>query len=232
MIDQATVVESGPQSSDRHGMNGSDLEWLVSDHGWKVRRMAESKGEMKLVALIQAHAFHVPSLFFDDFFFHFFQAEVLAGLSYRLRNSPPDRYACLVAEPEKEEDASVKSKQNHELVGVVDITVLRDNDVVQHLEGTQEYLYVSGIAVSDNYRRRKVATVLLQACEVMSMLWGYECLVLRAYEDDLGARTLYSNAGYKLVSTDPVWVTWIGRKRRILMVKRLWSSGDQSISFV
>ncbi|KAH9626401.1 hypothetical protein KSS87_009087 [Heliosperma pusillum] len=68
-----------------------EMECLVKEYGWKVRRMVESKSEMKMVALIQAHAFHVSSLFLDDFFFYYFQAEVLAALYYRLRNSPPDR---------------------------------------------------------------------------------------------------------------------------------------------
>lgn len=199
-------------------------ENVVREYGWQVRRMVEEKSEMRKVAQIQAEAFHVPSLFFDDFFFHFFQAEVLSGLVYRLRHSPPDRYACLVAEPAKQDEASTKSQPHDDyqkLVGVADVTVLRDNDVLQHLEGAQEYLYVSGIAVSNNYRRQKVATVLLKACEVISVLWGYEYLVLRAYEDDKGARALYTNAGYTLVSRDPPWLTWIWRKRRILMIKRL-----------
>lgn len=200
-----------------------EIEYLVREYGWKVRRMVEEKSEMRKVAQIQAQAFHVPSPIFDDWFFHFFQAEVLAGLLYKLRNSPPDRYACLVAQPAKEYDTSMISQPQHDqqqLVGVVDVTVLRDNDVLQHLEGTQEYLYVSGIAVSNTFRRQKVATVLLKACEVIAVLWGYEFLVLRAYEDDWGARSLYTNAGYRLVATDPLWVTWIGRKRRILMIKQ------------
>lgn len=69
-------------------------------------------------------------------------------------------------------------------------------------------------------RRQKIATVLLQACDVLSILWGIEYLALRAYEDDLGARKLYASAGYQVVSGDPPWMTtWIGRKRRILMMK-------------
>ncbi|KAK9713661.1 hypothetical protein RND81_06G042800 [Saponaria officinalis] len=152
MNDQTAEIESRKQSCDENKSDGAEIECLVREYGWKVRRMVECKSEMNMVALIQAHAFHLPSLFFDDFFFHFFKAEVLAGLYYRLRNSPPDRYACLVAEPAKEDSASTKSEHNNDLVGVVDITVLRDSDVIQHLEGTQEYLYVSGIAVSNNYR--------------------------------------------------------------------------------
>jgi hypothetical protein len=42
---------------------------------------------------------------------------------------------------------------------------------------------------------------------------------LRAYEDDDGARGLYSKTGYRVVSRDPDWVTWIGRRRRVLMMK-------------
>lgn len=68
-------------------------------------------------------------------------------------------------------------------------------------------------------RRQKVGSVLLKACDVLSNLWGFKYLVLRAYEDDVGARRLYTKAGYRVVSSDPQWMTWIGRKRRVLMIK-------------
>lgn len=56
-----------------------------------------------------------------------------------------NRYACLVAEPFTEAPENI--------VGVVDVTFLRDDDVLQHLpRQTDEYLYVSGIAVSTNFR--------------------------------------------------------------------------------
>ncbi|KAG2664237.1 hypothetical protein I3760_16G071500 [Carya illinoinensis] len=108
-----------------------------------------------------------------------------------------------------------------QLVGIVDVTVLRDKAVLEHLPaGAEEYLYVSGIAVLKEFRRQKIATVLLKACDVLSTLWGFKYLALRAYEDDLGARKLYASAGYQVVSGDPPWMsTWIGRKRRILMIK-------------
>ncbi|KAL9673823.1 hypothetical protein QQ045_030085 [Rhodiola kirilowii] len=178
------------------------VEVLVCANGWRVRRMAGDQTEMRKVAQVQAEAFHEP-------------AEVLAALLYRLRNSSPDRYACLIAEPEASE-----SGLQGEIVGVVDLAVSRDDDVLQHVQG-EEYLYVSGIAVSNKFRRQKVATTLLEACEAVSTLWGFKFLALRAYECDLGARTLYANAGYRVVSGDPHWkTTWIGRKRRVLMIKQ------------
>lgn len=187
---------------------------LWNEYGWKVRRMVEKEDEMRRVAQVQAEAFYEPVYFFPDIFFDFFKAEVYQGLIYRLRSSAADRYACLVAEPSNE------CPEN--LVGVVDVTFLRDHDVLKNLPGeTDEYLYVSGIAVSTNFRRQKVATALLKACDVLSVQWGAAYLVLRAYEDDLGARTLYTNAGYTVVSRDPPWLsTWIGRKCRVLMIKQ------------
>ncbi|KAK1431419.1 hypothetical protein QVD17_07878 [Tagetes erecta] len=189
---------------------------LVKEHGWQVRRMVEKDDEMRSVANIQAEAFYEPVFFFNDVFFQFFQAEVLSGLLYRLRNSPSDRYACLVAEM-----TTSDSEENQQLVGVVDATVFRDASVLQHLSGADEYLYVSGIAVLRSFRRKKVASVLLKSCEKLARFWGYKYLVLRAYEDDLGARTLYTNAGYKVVSSDPIWTSsLIGRRRRVLMIKQ------------
>lgn len=107
------------------------------------------------------------------------------------------------------------------VVGVVDVTAQTESSVLQHFPGVEEYLYVSGLAVSKAQRRKKMASTLLKACDVLCYLWGFKVLALRAYEDDAAARNLYSNAGYNVVASDPPWTsTWIGRKRRVLMTKR------------
>ncbi|CAL5212089.1 unnamed protein product [Lathyrus oleraceus] len=200
--------------------NGSEnlkqkFEILACEYGWRIRRLIVNADEINMAAQVQAEAFHVPVALFNDLFFQFFKAEVLSGLLYKFKYSPPNRYACLVAENDQD-----SPKQ---LVGVVDVTVMRDQDVLQHLpDEAQEYLYVSGIAVSNAFRRMKIGTVMLKACDMISNLWGFEFLVLRAYEEDVGARTLYTNAGYQVVSKDPPWTSnWIGRKCRVLMIKRI-----------
>ncbi|KAJ4713742.1 Acyl-CoA N-acyltransferase protein [Melia azedarach] len=143
--------------------NKQQFEYLASDFGWKVRRLDSVDDEMREVAFIQAEAFHVPVAFFNDLFFEFFKAEVLSGLLYKLRNSPPNRYACLVAE-----NSNDNIEPQRKLVGVVDVTVLRDEDVLQHIQGgAEEYLYVSGLAVLKRFRRQKIATALLKACEAI-----------------------------------------------------------------
>lgn len=211
VADDVHDVSTGSDGS--HSRRGRhQVGFLSNEHGWQVRRLVETEDEMRRVAQIQAEAFYEPSIIFDSMFFAFFQAEVLSGLLYRLRNSPPDRYSCLVA-------AQPSPGIQDDLVGVVDVTVFRDGEVLQYLTGADEYLYVSGIAVLRKFRRQKVATALLKACEMLAGIWDFKYLVLRAYEDDWGARKLYSDAGYRIVGEDPVWMSWIGRRRRVLMVK-------------
>ncbi|KAE9620152.1 hypothetical protein Lal_00019305 [Lupinus albus] len=221
LVVQCNSSNSSQLSSGKH---------LVCEYGWRVRRLADNSDEIKKAAQLQAQAFHVPLSLFNHFFFQFFQAEVLSGLLYKLKNSPPHRYACLVAEAagasnDDEDSAAGASNDDEdsakELVGITDVTVLNDQNVLQHLPTeAQEYLYISGIAVSKTFRRRKIASALLKACDTLSILWGFEFLALRAYEDDMGARKLYANAGYQLVSKDPPWSSyWIGRKCRVLMIK-------------
>lgn len=61
------------------------------------------------------------------------------------------RYACLVAE---EADATTQLSQApfENIVGVVDCTVQDEDDILKHLQGVDEYLYVSGIAVLPSFR--------------------------------------------------------------------------------
>ncbi|CAN1247167.1 hypothetical protein LINGRAPRIM_LOCUS3372 [Linum grandiflorum] len=192
------------------------FENLTTQFGWRVRRLVNNPTETKEVAQVQAEAFHTPVALFDFLFFEFFKAEVLSGLLYKLRNTTPDRYACLVAEP-----ADGSSTSPTKLVGVADATAARDAEVVKYLVGVQEYLYISGIAVLTSFRRQKVGSVLLTACDNVARLWGFEYLALQAYADDMGARALYAKAGYRVASSDPQWFALIGRRPRVLMIKRL-----------
>eukprot|EP00249_Psilotum_nudum_P011027 c22925_g1_i1 orf=82-501(+) len=129
-----------------------------------------------------------------------------------------DRYDCLVAD-------SWQENERKSIVGVVDVTVLAEKDVLRNLPGAQEYLYVSGMAVDITHRRQKVATMLLQACDVKAMQWGLEFLILHAYENDIAARRLYSKAGYTVISRDPSWIsTWLGRRQRVVLAKRSFTN--------
>nr|CAB3452569.1 unnamed protein product [Digitaria exilis] len=145
------VGAAGAARGEEDDEEGEDGYYLVREAGWGVRRMGRVGEEMRMVAQVQAEAFHVPVALFNDFFFDFFKAEVLSALIYRVRNSPPDRYACLVAE--ETEPATQQSLAPYEkIVGVVDCTVQDEDSVIKHLQGADEYLYVSGIAVLPSFR--------------------------------------------------------------------------------
>lgn len=84
MIDQ--TVEEG--STRLNGMEESkEVEYLVREYGWKVRRMVEDMNEMRKVADIQAYSFHVPSLVFDHWFFQFFKVFFFYNYSVALFSS-------------------------------------------------------------------------------------------------------------------------------------------------
>ncbi|KAF6167402.1 hypothetical protein GIB67_004520 [Kingdonia uniflora] len=83
------IVEESKESevTEAEGLFGN----LVTEFGWRVRRLVEEEDEMRNVAQVQAEAFHIPVVFFNNLFLEFFKAEVLAALLYKIRNSPPNR---------------------------------------------------------------------------------------------------------------------------------------------
>ncbi|KAH7277630.1 hypothetical protein KP509_39G059900 [Ceratopteris richardii] len=129
------------------------------------------------------------------------------------------RYACIVAMP------GCQQSEDKEIVGVVDAAAMADRHVLKALPGIDEYLYISGMAVVPKYRRQKVATVLLQACDATAIEWGFEYLVLQAYEDDKAARLLYAKAGYVVIAIDPLWFSrLLGRRRKVILAKKVSAS--------
>ncbi len=63
----------------------------------------------------------------------------------------PVRYACLVAE-EVDATSQISEAPFEKIVGVVDCTVQNEADILKNLQGVDEYLYVSGIAVLPSFR--------------------------------------------------------------------------------
>lgn len=57
-----------------------EVDCFVNENGWKVRRMNETKEEMRKVAAIQAEAFHKPTFF--DFFKVLFKTPVFILSEY------------------------------------------------------------------------------------------------------------------------------------------------------
>jgi hypothetical protein len=71
LVVHCSSTTSSSSADQKVGSVGHDH--FVNDFGWKVRRLVEKADEMRMVARVQAEAFHVPVALFNDFFFDFFQ---------------------------------------------------------------------------------------------------------------------------------------------------------------
>lgn len=88
--------------------------------------------------------------------------------------------------------------------------------------GDPTYLYVSNLAIDDDYRRQGIATALLEACDQLARRWGFSMIYLDVLEDNRGARQLYRRAGYETEGVRGSWLGYLlGRSRRLLMRKRI-----------
>ena len=57
-----------------------EIESLVCENGWIVRRLVEKDEEIRNAANVQAEAFHVPVSLFNPLFFQFFQVQYCFSL--------------------------------------------------------------------------------------------------------------------------------------------------------
>jgi ribosomal protein S18 acetylase RimI-like enzyme len=62
--------------------------------------------------------------------------------------------------------------------------------------------YVSDLAVREDYRRRGLATCLVQKCESIARAWSYDRVFLKVEASNDAARKMYGELGYEVVSTD------------------------------
>lgn len=91
-------------------------------------------------------------------------------------------------------------------------------------------LYAVNLAVRRDVRRRGVGQALLAACEQTACQWGFQALYLHVAADNLPARRLYAQAGYRPeFQPSPHWASslmgnWAGASPRLLLSKRLGGS--------
>lgn len=133
---------------------------------------------------------------------------IYEDLRSRLLNASP-HYLCLVTEARG-------TAHPEALVGTVELTLRASN-----LFGSQ-YPYLANLAVSPAYRRRGLASQLLQYCEPTVKQWGYREIYLHVLENNERAIALYRSCGYRLHSTEAHLGSWLwSRPRRLLLRKSL-----------
>lgn len=136
----------------------------------------------------------------------------------RSRLQTPKRYyACLVAV--LADGTQAATEIGDRLIGTVEISLRRPS---LNPFCSDRYLYLSNLAVKEDYRRQGVAQELLQTSERVALDWGFQDLYLHVLENNHRARRLYWKAGYRLKSIDANPLGWVlGRPRQLLLHKRL-----------
>jgi ribosomal protein S18 acetylase RimI-like enzyme len=119
-------------------------------------------------------------------------------------------------------DESASSSGRSNILGVIEVGVQDELDVLQHMpRGMETYAYISSMAVASHVRRCGIGAALLQAAEQQAALWGQQLLALHVYETNDRAIKLYESHGLVHHAADPAWRRYVGGKVRQLMIKWL-----------
>lgn len=119
-------------------------------------------------------------------------------------------------------DDSASGSSSSKILGVIEIGVQDEQDVLQHMpKGMETYAYISSMAVASHVRRCGIGAALLQAAEQQAAMWGQQLLALHVYETNDRAIKLYESHGLVNHAADPAWRRYVGGKVRQLMIKWL-----------
>ena len=80
LVENNNIAKFDVNDGVKRDQDHNQFEYLASDFGWKVRRLAKNGEEIRNAARVQAEAFHEPALLFNDFFFDFFQVFLFGPL--------------------------------------------------------------------------------------------------------------------------------------------------------
>lgn len=184
-------------------------------------RTARQQDLVELTEVLTS-SFHNPEGW-TGWMYPLYRIGIYEDLRTRFRNKH-QHYACLVAVHRIEailKNNIAGAKFSHPangsevIAGTVEIG-LRSPSIWQPLD--RSYLYISNLAVQQNYRQQGAAFSLLQTCEQVAQQWGFHDLYLHVMEDNHAARRLYQKAGYHTKQVEPSLGFWLmGRPRQILM---------------
>lgn len=141
--------------------------------------------DLDAIAQIIAESFH-SSQGFWGWTFPLLRLGISEDLKHRVTSTKPHQ-ACLVA---------IDTKYSQDIpIGTVELG-LRYSDRWTQLG--RSYPYLSNLAVHPQYRRRGVASGLLQRSEELVREWGFQDIYLHVLEKNQQARQLYFKQGYRV----------------------------------
>lgn len=123
-------------------------------------------------------------------------------------------YRCLAA------IAPGLGKHPDRVIGTVEISCRRHRLWTLH---QPQHLYLSNLAVQEDWRRRGVARQLLAASEKQACHWGFQELYLHVMEDNIRACRLYQQMGYHVQEAETTWLSLLNAQPQRLLLKKVIS---------
>jgi ribosomal protein S18 acetylase RimI-like enzyme len=139
----------------------------------------------------------------------FIRLGIQEDLKQRLKAQSP-RYACLAALPLPTDD-----NHNAAIAGTVEVTLRQP----WPWQGDR-HVYISNLAVAQEFRRQRIATALLQSCEQLAQRWQVDELHLHVMEDNAAAQALYRQAGFQIDQAEETPASWFGLQARRLLLRK------------
>lgn len=183
-------------------------------HNFKLKIRPAVIEDTKGISAILAKSFYnFPD--FAHWLYPLLRFTINEDLRYRLRSTSP-YYRCLVAQISLENNRQNQNLSEDDaetvIVGTTEIA-LRSS-----LWSTSpQHLYISNLAVAQDYRRLGIGSQLLKACEQAALDWGYQETRLHVLDCNDSAKQLYCQHGYQISQIEPNWgKLWFDSPRLLL----------------
>lgn len=147
--------------------------------------------------------------------FHF---GIYEDLKQRL-HSRPRHYQCWVAV------APSPSHRSDAVAGTLEMACRRYN---LWAFNQPPQIYLSNLAVRQQYRRQGLACLLLQAAERQALDWGFRELYLHVMVDNYQARRLYHKMGYRVQQIETTVLSLFNLQPQRLLLRKVLSPTAQS----
>jgi ribosomal protein S18 acetylase RimI-like enzyme len=147
---------------------------------------------------------------FGGWFRPLFKIGIHEDLRNRLDVQAPDQAVCLVA---------TVGAQKTEVVGTIEISA---RSPLYNPSLIKRYVYISNLAVDNDYRRLGIGRELVEQCESIARDWGFTDIYLHVMANNLPGQHLYLRLGFEVLSSDQTWhlLPW-QRAQRLFLRKRL-----------
>ncbi|MGB3311443.1 MAG: GNAT family N-acetyltransferase [Nodosilinea sp.] len=145
----------------------------------------------------------------------FIRLGIQEDLKQRLKAQSP-RYACFMAMSLAEAAPGENDSVNDPAIAGTIEASLRQPWPWQG----DRHVYISNLAVGQDWRRQGIASALLQSCEQLAQQWRVYELRLHVMEDNLAAQALYRKAGFGVFQTEDTPASWVGLQARRLLLRK------------